>query len=204
MFKPTMNTVATAALSAALLLGSPTLQALGQNGRYAIKGAGSQSCESYTHARQADSPQVYMYIGWFQGWLSNENRHAEQTFDLASWQHTATLMAALDQYCKNRPDSLFADAAQALVRAMHPSRLQKDSSMVAAEAEGRSLAVYAEVLKRLQQRLRDKGLLSLRASGRFDAATSDAITHYQLKETIPINGLPDQIVLQMLVHDLKP
>ena len=204
MFKPTMNTVATAALSAALLLGSPTLQALGQNGRYAIKGAGSQSCESYTHARQADSPQVYMYIGWFQGWLSNENRHATETFDLASWQHTATLMAALDQYCRRNPKSLFVSASEVLIKAMRPSRLQKDSRLIAAKTEGRSLAVYSEVLRRLQLRLRDQGLLKTRISGRFDEATSEAITSYQLQEAIPINGLPDQIVLQMLVHDEKP
>ncbi|MGB0721683.1 MAG: peptidoglycan-binding domain-containing protein [Gammaproteobacteria bacterium] len=169
-------------------------------GRYAIKGVGAQSCADYNKARRNKLPEVYMFMGWFQGWMSNENRHRENTFDLASWQHTGTLLAALDAYCEKNEKYPFVGAAEALIASMRTSALDEQALLVTAEAGGRSVQVYDAVLARLQAALAESGDYLGAATGRFDEATGKAILAYQKREGLPETGLPDQVILQRLVH----
>lgn len=187
-------------LAAALLLLSSAATAGDADGRYAIKGVGGQPCTDYNQKRKDQAPETYMYLGWFQGWMSNENRHAEETFDLASWQHTATLLAALDNYCRNNPEHPFVAATEALITAMRPGRLTAQTRLVTAETGERKVAVYAATLVRLQSALKQAGVFTGPADGTFGQQTEAAIRAYQKREKLPETGLPDQVILQRLVH----
>lgn len=189
-----------APLLATLLLIAPAALAGDSQGRFAIKGAGAETCAAYTAKRNAEAPETYMFLGWLQGWLSHENRVAEGTFDLASWQHPATLLAAMDAYCGENPEHPFVYAADALIAAMRPSRLGEQSLLITVEADGRRVELYAQTLKRLQDGLRQEGLLSDSTNGELTPETEAAIRAYQEREGLPITGLPDQTILQRLVH----
>lgn len=128
-----------------LCLWMPTMQAADVDGRYAIKGVGANQCTTYTKHRKNDANEVYMYLGWLQGWLSKHNQLAANTFDLASWQHSGTLLAALDHYCEQQPHHAIVIASEALLTAMQPERLTHQSLLVTAQTNGKSVRLYADV-----------------------------------------------------------
>lgn len=171
-----------------------------RQGRYAIKGAGAENCSTYTAIRKANKPETYMYMGWLQGWLSNENRHSKETFELASWQHTATLLAAMNAYCNDNPERPFVTGAEALITSMRADRLKTSSLQVNAEADGRSVSLYATTLRRLQEQLHKLDFLKSQPDGLFGSTTRDAIRSYQAQHGMKQTGLPDQAVLQQLVY----
>ncbi|MCF8014617.1 MAG: peptidoglycan-binding protein [Chromatiaceae bacterium] len=183
-----------------LLVATPTWAA-DADGRFAIKGVGATSCGDFTSLLANQSPDAQRHLGWLQGFLTAENRHRAETFDLAAWQHPATLVAALQDYCRAHPQAAIYTAAMALIEAMEPGRLREQSLRVEARAAGKSISLYAVTLERLQRALIARGLLAEDgASGQFDAATQEAIEAFQRENDQPVTGLPDQRTLQALVH----
>jgi peptidoglycan hydrolase-like protein with peptidoglycan-binding domain len=88
-----------------------------------------------------------------------------------------------------------------MIRFLEENRLQEKSDRVLAEADGQRVAVYAEVMRDVQQRLIDEGLLQGNADGQFGAKTKAALQEFQKKENIQVTGLPDQVTLWRLLSD---
>jgi hypothetical protein len=194
-----IRSIAWLALAAALLASSPARAADGE-GRFALKSVGTASCGSFVAARDKGGEGYALYGGYLGGYVSAYNQLVPQTFDLTPFHDADTLAHMMAQYCAKHPQENFGAALWRLVALLRPGRLQESSPEVRAESEGRHITVYAETLRRTQDRLRELGHYAGESHGRFDAATREALTAYQQRAQLPPTGLPDQATLFRLTY----
>ena len=170
-----------------------------ENGKFAIKGGGLQSCENFAAAMDSNSQDLALYGGWIEGFVTAQNQHNEMTFDVAPWQTTTTLLELTLSLCNQTDaDTRFIDAFAGVFRILFPSRLTTESEVVGiSNGEARSIA-YVEVLKRIQQVLRDKGFDIPDETGQFDANTIKQLMDFQTGAGLVATGLPDQPTLYTL------
>jgi len=183
-----------------LLPAAGTLHAADPDGNYAVKGAGIATCSAYNAAREGGGREYYMFAGWMEGFLTAGNLYEEETFDIAPWQNTEVLAAALDSWCKRNPQQKFHLAAAGLMREFFPARLRQQSTPVVVGGDEDGVVVYQAVLDRVTARLRELGYLgeSLAAGD----ATATALGRYQEAMEIPVSRLPDQLTLLYLFTDV--
>lgn len=194
---PQMRVVACLLLA---LASTAPLQAADTDGNYAVKGAGIADCAAFNEAREAGGRQYYMFAGWMEGFLTAGNLYEEDTFDIAPWQNTDVLAAALDSLCKRNPQQQFHLAAAGLMREFFPARLKQQSVPVVVGGEENGVVVYQEVLDRVTIRLRELDYLGEdKVAG---DATATALGSYQEAMDIPVTRLPDQLTLLYLFTDV--
>jgi hypothetical protein len=192
---------AMAVLLAAKLCLAPLAWAADADGHFAIKGVGLQSCADYLAAREAKSPQYHQFGGWMNGYLSATNRYEDDTFDLVPWQSTGMLAAWLAGACEKNRDAQFVRVVTLLVNALGEERLRARSALVEYETDEGTDYVYAEVLRRAQQRLVDAGLYEGPFNGQLDTATKDALSRFQAEQDLAATGLPDRRTLPVLFDE---
>ena len=176
------------------------VRAADQNGNYAVKGAGISSCAAFNAARETKGREYYMFAGWIEGFLTAANLYEDETFDVAPWQNTEVLAAALDSWCKRNPTEKFHLAAAALTREFFPARLKRQSVPVVVGGEDDGVVLYQEMLDRVSVRLRELGYLGEgMAAG---DATATALGRYQEAVDIPATRLPDQLTMLYLFTDV--
>lgn len=170
------------------------------NGQFAIKGAGLQTCERFETAMEAQTQDVALYGGWIEGFVTAQNQHLETTFDIAPWQTTSTLLSMTRSVCAQAPnETRFIDAFAAVFRLLTPSRLTEESEIIGFTNGDASSVAYREILKRLQQALRDEGYDIANQDGDFDEVAMAYLRDYQARNRIPTTGLPDQQTLYALL-----
>ncbi len=196
------------ALATIAVLGAAApLSAASKTGQYAIKGIGADRCANYVEAAEAKSPLLDVFAGWIEGHLSATNRYRPDTFDIAPWQSTRLLMALLYAHCQNNPDQRLFQAVENMEEVLAKGRLTERSEVVEIDAgDGKKLALYHEILKRVQKALLDAGLLEGKADGRYGPKTKAALEAFQEREGLPGTGLPDQETLYRLLleKDIAP
>ncbi|MFT5923157.1 MAG: hypothetical protein ACI9LE_000131 [Paraglaciecola sp.] len=64
---------------------------LDRNGKYAIKGVGNASCDKYVKITKSDVPQKLLFAGWINGYMTIQNQHLKDTFDIVSWENIEPL-----------------------------------------------------------------------------------------------------------------
>lgn len=185
---------------AMLLIAPMRVPAADGEGRFAVKSVGTASCLSFVEARKKGGEGYALYGGYLGGYVSAYNQLVDQTFDLTPFQNADTLAHMMAGYCSKHPDENFAAALWRLVALLRPARLVESSPEVRAESDGRELSVYAETLRRAQDRLRELGHYAGESHGRFDVATRDAIVAYQAGAGLGRTGLPDQATLFRLTY----
>lgn len=181
-----------------LALGSPSWAA-DENGKFAIKGGGLQGCDKFLEAIESNSQDIALYGGWIEGFVTAQNQHNENTFDVTPWQTTQTLLQLTRSVCTQaKPDSRFIDAFAGVFRILAPSRLTTESEVVGVTNGENSAVAYREILKRVQTVLRDKGYDIQNDTGEFDEQTVKDLMDYQTKQGLVASGLPDQPTLYSL------
>jgi len=170
------------------------------DGNYAIKGAGIATCDAFNQARESEGREYYMFAGWLEGFLTAANLYEKDTFDVAPWQNTEVLAAALESWCKRNPTEKFHLAAAALTREFFPARLKQQSTPIVVGGEEDGVVLYEAVLDRVAARLRELGFLGdVMATG---DATAAALGRYQNEMEIPVTRVPDQLTLLYLFTDV--
>lgn len=182
----------------ALAFSSGTLAA-DSEGRFMVKGAGTAPCSQFLAAQQARNSEFVSFAGWVDGYLTHANQRESTTFDIAPWQGTELLLAAISGKCRKDPALSFHQAVYQVVEGMAPGRLQVKSEVVTARSGEQSVVLYREVVLRLQQRLRLRGFLDRDPTGDFDSATAEAVRAFQASRNLPPSGLPDQVTLANLL-----
>ena len=168
-------------------------------GAFAVRGAGTAPCAKFTKDKASDSRDFYVFAGWLDGYLSATNQMRPETFDLAPWQTTELLLRLLDDYCARNPEVGFALAARRLSEALDGEKLAATSELRRVEHKGRFTLIYAEVLKRVQERLRQLKFYAGPADGAFGPQTREAIERFQAERKFEATGLPDQRTLAALL-----
>jgi hypothetical protein len=178
---------------------SPVAPAADQEGRFMVKGAGIATCEAFLAAQQARGPEFISFAGWLDGYLTFLNQAEAGTFDVAPWQGTELLLAAVAADCRRDPTATFHAAAYRIARGLRPGRLPAKSPPAAARVGEQSVVLYEEVIVRIQQRLKLRGLYDGEVSGRYDPATAAAMRAFQRENQLPETDLPDQVTLAKLL-----
>lgn len=184
-------------LMAALLMPGAAQAAF--EGRWALKGVGTASCQQYVDARKNADAAYYQFGGWINGYFSAFNQFTDETYDIAPWQGTELLAGLVEGYCQKNPKQPFATSVIAVVKLLMPQRLVVDTQRVAVEP-GRSM--YKEVVQRLQYKLDRLGFADVPQNGVLDKATRAAILQYQQQKDLEQSGLPDQQTLfRLFIYD---
>ncbi len=189
---------------ALLLCSTPFVGAQGadKDGRFAIKGAGTASCERYLEERSRRSEPYYLIAGWLNGYLTAANQYSDETYDLAAWQNSKLLNALLETHCKANPKQKIHVAVRAMVERLRTERLREMSMLVEARAGKERIRLYQETLRRIQTKLANLGFYTGKADGRFGPGTRKALEAFQAAHNLKITGLPDQTTIYSLLVTL--
>lgn len=165
---------------------------------FAPKGAGMLSCEAFVKIAESKGPDAARMLGWIEGYITAVNQTAADTYDVAPWQPAELLGDVILNHCRKNPkDSVFA-VNRALISSLAKDRLTTKSEIIEIKEGDAKGAMYAETLKRAQVALKDKGVFSGTADGKWGGKTRDALKAFQKKEGIQETGLPDAYTLVRL------
>lgn len=169
-------------------------------GNFAVKGVGAAPCALYLKAQKEKGQRYFMFAGWMDGTISTLNIFEKDTFDLAPWQSTDLLAAAVGQACSRTPDQSFQSAVMQVVRSLGRNRLQARSDQLLVGSAPNQTRIYVATLKTAQTQLKAQGYLKGVADGRMGASTTAALRAYQKAKGIKVTGLPDQPTLYSLLE----
>ena len=82
---------------------------------------------------------------------------------------------------------------------LRATALTAQSQPVEVAGEAGSMTVPAEVLRRVQQRLYERGIYTGEVDGHWSPATLEALQAFQEAKGLPGHGLPDQQTLVQLL-----
>jgi peptidoglycan hydrolase-like protein with peptidoglycan-binding domain len=177
----------------------PPALAADAEGRFMVKGGGRASCQIFLGAQQARSPEFVSLAGWIDGYLTALNQSEHATYDIAPWQGTELLLAAISSECRRDPAQSFHTAAFRVTESLRAARLIEHSELVTATVGETSVVLYREVVRRIQERLRLRGLFAAEPDGNYDGRTIEAMKAFQAEKELPVTGLPDQVTLARLL-----
>lgn len=193
----------TTALLAAIVFSASTASAADQTGNYATRGAGNTRCSDFIKARQDGDERYANYGGWIDGFLSGVNLFEEDTFDIAPWQSTNLIAAALGRYCSNNPTLAFHVAVSRLVVQLGDTRLLTNSKLQIHKGKGEQsevqIAIYDAIIRRAQERLKGLGLLEGDTNSALSETMRKALMAFQKSNKLAQSGLPDQATLLVLL-----
>jgi hypothetical protein len=169
------------------------------DGNFVIKGAGTATCATLQKAKAARDERYASIAGWLDGYLSAQNELRGATFDLAPWQQTELLLAAVAGWCKSRPQDTLHTAVFRLIETLQTGRLTERSAMLEVGDDAARVVVYAAIWQRVQQRLKLRGFYDGEVTGAADAPTRKALRAFQAERKLPTTGLPDQQTLALLL-----
>jgi hypothetical protein len=179
------------AVACALLVAGPAAAADDQ-GRFAVRGAGSDRCSVFQAAIVAnDGARLERYGAWLLGYLSASNRLISRTFDAVPSLAAADLLGLVSVLCRTQPEALVDTVASQALVVLSPIRLTTDSPLLTVSNGGKSLQLRTEALVTLQRNLATKGAFKGPADGKASPQLTKAITEFQQKEKILVSGLPD-------------
>ena len=171
------------------------------SGHFALRGVGLATCEQFLQAAEERQENVLLAGGWLEGYITAINQLMPETFDIAPWQNTDTILALVKHNCERNQDQRFFAVVTAMVEFLAENRLREQTDRVLAEADGQRVMLYASIMKDVQQTLINKGHLQGAADGQYGAKTRAALQEFQEKENIQVTGLPDQMTLWRLLSD---
>ncbi|MCW8886094.1 MAG: HdeA family protein, partial [Motiliproteus sp.] len=116
--------------------------------RFAIKGAGSVTCQQYLNAWNAKGREYLVFGGWIDGYLTSYNQHQKNLFDVSPWQSAQLLANGLANYCKKNPNVKFFNAFSAMLKSLKPDGLEKYSPIVEVRFGEQRLLMYQDVVMR--------------------------------------------------------
>ena len=192
-----MQSIATFVVSFICLTASAN--AADEQGRFMVKGGGRIGCKQFITALEVKGSEFISLAGWIEGFITYANQQEKDTFDLTPWQSTELLMSALANHCRQNPEKSFHQSAYQVLQSIKTGRLTSKSEPVSATVADQSVVLYADIVRRLQQRLKLRGLLAGDPSGIYDSETIDAVREFQRAKKLPETGLPDQITLAHLL-----
>ena len=169
-------------------------------GQFAVEGIGARNCEGFVTAKAEASKAYWMYLGWFDGYLTGLNQYAPETYDITPWQSQNLLVALIENFCAKNPAASFFAVANRMAVELRDDRLRESSAPIAATVGDRTVQVYRETLRRLQGQLKNAGFYEGTVDGLYGPNTQRALKAYQKSSDLPVTGLPDQATLFKLLN----
>lgn len=198
-----MGKLTTGLIIAAAIVASGASPALASDakGSYAIRGVGSQECQTLMQELEKDKGGSVTVASWMLGYMTAVNRYEPTTFDISPVTDVRALTNIALALCQKNPKARLETVLSDMLRAMARARVRADSPLVELKSGETTVSVRQEVLLNVQQRLNQRGLLKAKADGNYGPQTEAALKEYQKAEKLPITGVADAAtVLRMLVE----
>ena len=185
---------------AAGVLTADVAVAADEKGEFGIRGAGLVTCSIYTREREARSQIYYIIAAWMDGYITGANEHADDTYDIVSFESAELLGALVNENCKKHPQASVFVVLRAILQKSAENRLTAPSKKVEVAIGDRKVFLYEEVLKRAQQKLASAGFYKGPITAEYDARTQEAIKAFQSSIGLEPTGFPDQLTLWRLFN----
>ena len=182
-----------------LSLGHVATAADSQN-RFGVRGAGLITCQVYEKERAEGSKAYFVIAGWIDGYITGVNQYASNTYDIASFESTELLTAVLSDHCKMNPQHLVFSVLNSFITQTREDRIREQSHKVTVNAAERSVQLYPEVVRRVQEALKAKGYYQAEVDGIANASTFQALGAIQREIRFEPTGFPDQATLWRLLR----
>jgi len=178
------------------------VSAADSDGNFSIKGAGLQSCTAFQEAFDSASPDLGVYVGWVEGYVTANNQTTDGVFDLVPWQDNNTVLRLLYLSCSAAPDETNIIAATTrMLRGLYPARLPEASEAVGYRRGDNVVVLFEEILRRAKLRLAELEYdLDPQEPGLTEQAEL-AFEAFQADQGIAVTGLPDQATLIRLFFE---
>lgn len=185
-------------LIGAVALATPAVAADNQN-RFAPHGVGLVTCEQFLKGVEERKENWLVVGGWLEGYMSAINQLSPDTFDIAPWQSTESLVALIRHNCENNKERRFFDIVNSMMNFLKDNRLKESTQRIITESGEKKIAVYTSVMKDVQEELIKRKVLEGAADGQFGPKTKAALEQFQKEQNIEVTGLPDQQTLWRLL-----
>jgi hypothetical protein len=175
----------------ALVAASPAAAASAE-GRFAVRGVGTDRCDVFQAALAAkDAVKIDRYASWLMGYVSASNRLIGKTFDVLPTLAGSDVLGMVAIVCRSQPATAIETAAAQSLNAISSVRLLRDTPIVPAASDGKSVQIRSEAIATLQTNLTALKLFAGPADGVFSPQLIKAIKALQGVERLPVTGLPD-------------
>lgn len=168
------------------------------NGQFAMKGAGFLTCQVLSTEREKRSDVYFLIGGWVEGYVTAHNRYAADTFDVTSFESTEMLLVVMQNHCKDNPNDRLFPVLNSMLIQLQPDRLTSESERVQVTSGERKTLLYVETLRRIQKKLKERGLYKGEIDGKFADSSEAALIAFQSDVGLEKTGFPDQLTLWRL------
>jgi hypothetical protein len=182
-------------LSILFMVTSYNIYAVDKNGKFAIKGVGNTSCEEFVAHTRNDRYQKFLYAGWINGYITAQNQHLKDNFDITSWENIETIGNYLVSHCEKHPKLSFFQAVTLLINEIYEDRIPEFKGANSIEKGADGGQIYAQTVARVQNSLKEKGLYDGKVNGKIDEVLISAVKAYKKEQGLVENGDLDQQVL---------
>ena len=174
-------------------------KAADKNANFSAKGVGVLTCGELLQALDSNEQNGLVLFGWIDGYVTAANQHIDGLFDAVPWQQVQLLGDLLIAHCDANKDQRFLRAMELMLDAMSPTSLTIKSEIEIIETgDGKTVAIYREILRKAQERLIGLGHLAGGADGKYGPKTAAGFAAFQKAGNLQINSLPDQATLLAL------
>jgi len=187
-------------LATALTAAASAASAADEDGNFAVKGAGMETCKSYLQAREQQADAVVLVRSWLNGFVTAYNYRTEETYDVAPMHGIDALGAMLARVCRQDPEQPLVQASVAVAQGLQPARATAQSETVSLSHDGAQVRVPRNLLVRGQERLKTLGHYDGPIDGQYGPGTRSALTSYQNANDLDPTGLPDRATLTRLLR----
>ncbi|MGM0983724.1 MAG: peptidoglycan-binding domain-containing protein [Pseudomonadota bacterium] len=176
-----------------------SVNAADDEGNYAIRGAGAQTCQAMVEQLEETPELLNAYASWMEGYLTGYNRFLDDTFDVSPVMSAREVAVMVRNICRDSADIRVETALARLINLFMPARVQAASNPVTLSVGDSTLNIRQATLQRLQQALIDRGYEDVEANGRFNDATREAVSDFQEQQGLNATGAPDVDTLVRLL-----
>ncbi len=201
-----MRRIAMGFLFAAVLTVGSTSSAWASDakGSYAVRGVGSQECQTLIQELEKDKAGAVSVASWMLGYMTAVNRYEPTTFDISPVSDVRALTNIALALCQKNPKARFETVLSDVLRTMARARVKADSPLIEMRSGDATATVRQEVLLGMQQRLNQRGLLKAKADGTYGPQTEAALKEYQKAEKLPVTGVADSVTILRLLVEQAP
>ena len=187
-------------LTAAALLSASAARSEDDQGQYAVRGAGLINCALFVQARAARDDAYLVVAAWVDGYVTGINQHAQDTYDVLSFEGTELLMAVVDEHCQRNPADPVFGVLTKLFEQLWPDRLTSRSDKVPVNVGERQAQHYVELIERMQRALSARAFYAGPIDGEMSPPTVEALKRFQASIAFEATGFPDQTTLWRLLR----
>jgi Putative peptidoglycan binding domain len=188
-----------------LLFSSLAADAADSKGRFALHGAGAQTCAQFTDEVKKNDPVTNdLLLSWIAGYMTALNRSTKDTYDVTPIVQGEALIGFILLICDKSPDVRVETAIDGLFKSLVPARVVSESPLLTLEQDGKKLELRRQIFVAVADALIQKKYYKGAPEDKLTLGLAAALKAYQKDEKLPETGLPDaETVVRLLLANAE-